>query len=217
VLTVVSGDHQHLLSQVDGLSVSTWPPDVHVVVSVRDRAVTRGRLPIRCDRWHTDVLVLAALPRASFLPALELGARRALQHDAEVLVYLSVHCIPHARLLETLATEAADVRQARPAVWFGETRHLAPPPGSSYPVRRLLDLVVGEPVAAADVRDADASGWVSAFAVNASHWEEVWQDVSASCPPTSGPADLRGLSVVELRRAHGAVAFRQHPQMARAG
>ena len=33
VVTVVRGEHRALLAQVDGLSASTWPPDVHVTLA----------------------------------------------------------------------------------------------------------------------------------------------------------------------------------------
>ncbi|WP_202613769.1 hypothetical protein, partial [Ornithinimicrobium cerasi] len=104
VLTVVSGEHDQLLSQVDGLAVSTWPPDLHVVTSARDRTVTRGHLPIGSDRWDTVVPVLPVPPsRAAFLPGLHAAGQAALDGGADVLVFLAVSCIPSRRLLQIFA------------------------------------------------------------------------------------------------------------------
>jgi hypothetical protein len=52
---MAKGRHEHLLGQVDGLSVGSEPPALHSVVSMGDRDLTRGRLPLGTDRWRTVV------------------------------------------------------------------------------------------------------------------------------------------------------------------
>lgn len=45
VLTHTRARHSQLLAQVDGISVGSVPPQVHCVISMGDRELTRGRLP----------------------------------------------------------------------------------------------------------------------------------------------------------------------------
>jgi hypothetical protein len=206
VLTSASGDHDHLIAQVEGLTVSTWPPDLHVVTSVMDRALTRGRLPIRSDRWVTAVPVLPR-PRAPFLPALDAAARRAREADVDVLVFLSVHCIPGPRLLQDLA-EAAMSCTSGPTLWYTTPQSLRAPAGHYYPVRALERLVTHE--ANPTNGDVAVSRWAEAFAMNAHDWDAVWPSIFSD---GDAGVDLEGVLTahgVRIQAVEGAVAYRQH-------
>lgn len=95
--------HEELLAQVDGLSVGSVPPDIHSVVSMGDRDLTRGRLPLATDRWTTIVRPVEtdrrALPIAA---ARNQAAAQAIEAGADVLVFLDDSIIPGAHTLERL-------------------------------------------------------------------------------------------------------------------
>jgi hypothetical protein len=206
VLTFASGDHDHLIAQVDGLTVSTWPPDLHVVTSVMDRALTRGRLPIRSDRWVTVVPVLAR-PRAPFLPALDAAARRARQADVDVLVFLSVHCIPGPRLLQDLA-EAVMTSPPAPTLWYARPQSVRAPRGQHYPVRALDRLVTHD--TAVTISEQCPTRWTEAFAMSAHDWDTVWPHVFTSCDASVDLEEVLAAHGVRIQAVEGAVAYRQH-------
>ncbi|MFK5583481.1 hypothetical protein [Serinicoccus sp. LYQ131] len=215
VLTAASRDHDHLLGHVDGLAVSTWPPDAHVVVSVQDRALTRGRLPIRSDRWSTDVHVLASRHPHWLLPAMHLAAARALRHAPDVLIYLSVHCIPSPRLIRTLVEEAMANPSTAPTLWSGKVVPLMPCPGPAYPVRQLDELILQAP---GIQEDSTSPPWSEAFAVRATDWSSVWSRVEQELPFTNDLAAVTQVlrdCGVQMRTVSGGVAYRQHGSPAR--
>jgi N-acetylglucosaminyl-diphospho-decaprenol L-rhamnosyltransferase len=140
VLTLAHQRHQHLLHQVDGLSLGTVPPDLHVVVAMGDRDLARRRLPITTDRWDTVVPSLPVsrwgLPLAA---ARNLAAQVALREGAEVLVFLDVDCIPGRRLVQTYAEATTTTRRPAPALWCGDVAYLRRPPAGGYPVAGDLE------------------------------------------------------------------------------
>lgn len=140
VLTLAHQRHQHLLHQVDGLSMGTWSPDLHVVVAMGDRDLARRRLPITTDRWDTLIPSLpvprGGLPLAA---ARNLAARAALKEGAEVLVFLDVDCIPGRRLVQTYAEATTLTRRPAPALWCGDVAYLDAPPPGGYPVAGDLE------------------------------------------------------------------------------
>jgi N-acetylglucosaminyl-diphospho-decaprenol L-rhamnosyltransferase len=140
VLTLVHKRHQHLLHQVDGLSLNTWTPDIHVVVAMGDRDLARRRLPITTDRWDTVVPTIpvprAGLPLAA---ARNLAARAAREAGAEVLVFLDVDCIPGPRLVQSYAEAVTVAQRPSPALWCGDVAYLEAPPVNGYPVAGDLE------------------------------------------------------------------------------
>lgn len=124
VLTMTKGRHDELLAQVDGLSVSTLTPHIHSVVSMGDRDLTRGRLPLGTDRWTTLVRPVEtdrrALPVAA---ARNRAAEQAVEAGADVLVFLDDCVIPGPRTLERLTaavvgeTVPEDGPPTPPVVW----------------------------------------------------------------------------------------------------
>lgn len=216
VLTMVSGEHDHLLSQVDGLSVSTWPPDIHVVTSIRDRTVTRGRLPIRSDRWTTVVPVLPVPPsRDALLPGLHTAGRAALDAGADVLIFLSVSCIPSRRLIKAFTEACTSGTSRTPTLWHSTLDELGPPPAVGYPVAGDLDehLLVGRsPSPAATVGSGEREWWHS-FAMTARDWQLVLPMVHASNPFDGAPSDVIEVLAArsgQFQQVTGATTYLQH-------
>ncbi len=220
VLTAVSGQHGHLLNHVDGLALSTWPPDMHVVVSIGDRELTRGRIPITSDRWSTTVPRLPGRKRRSqFLPSVDLAARQATQDGADVLVYLAVDCIPDPRLLQLLAESVLEAPACTPSVSVPAVAPLRESrvPGP-YPVATGLAALTTPPTStgagpAPPLTDT-VTALSAAFATTPATWEMVSSCLSAWCPHGGAPADLLDILAkesVELQDVPGGTAYRQHP------
>ncbi len=151
VLSMAKGRHDHLLAQVDGLSVGSLAPMLHCVVSMGDRDLTRGRLPLGTDRWRTVVQPVPSDRRALPLAAARnAAARTAVEEGAEVLVFLGGDVIPGSRTLERYAeavTGPLEDRPEGPVVWTGPFHHLPPSgeDGVGYPVGQLDGLAEPNP------------------------------------------------------------------------
>lgn len=148
-------NHDQLLGQVDGLSVGSVPPSVHSVVSMGDRDLTRGRLPLATDRWETVVRPVPTDRRAlPYAAARNLAAKEAVQLGADVLVFLDGNAIPGGRTLERYAAAVAgdtgaQLREevAGPIIWCGPVLQLPPPENEivGYPMGQLHTLGVRTP------------------------------------------------------------------------
>lgn len=140
--------HTHLLAQVDGLSVGSVPPDVHSVVSMGDRDLTRGRLPLATDRWRTVVRPVPTDRRALPISAARnLAAQHALEEGADLLVFLDDAVIPGERTIERFVEAATGVTQDAeehpgPVIWRGPVLDLPPVEDEAvgYPMRTLDEL-----------------------------------------------------------------------------
>lgn len=148
VLTTTRARHSWLLAQVDGLSVGTVPPHLHSVVSMGDRDLTRGRLPLGTDRWRTIVKPTPTDRRALPLAAARnLAAHNAMDAGADVLIFLDDAVIPGPRTLERLA-DAVTGQAAPPQLpdgpllWRGPLLQLPPAQDETigYPMRNLDEL-----------------------------------------------------------------------------
>lgn len=149
------GRHDQLFGQVDGLSVGSRPPFVHSVVSMGDRDLTRGRLPLATDRWRTVVRPVPTDRRALPLAAARnLAARGAIEAGAEVLVFLDGDVIPGDRTLERYAAAVvgdagAGIREqvSGPVLWCGPVLQLPRPDNDvvGYPMGQLDSLGVRTP------------------------------------------------------------------------
>lgn len=147
VLTQSRGRHEQLLSQVDGLSVGSRPPFLHSVVSMGDRDLTRGRLPLSTDRWRTVVRPVPTDRRALPLAAARnLAAEEAMEAGARVLLFLDGDIIPGSRTLERYAEVVLGPRDVPdlagvdgPVVWCGPVLQLPElaPASIGYPMGRL--------------------------------------------------------------------------------
>ncbi|MFJ4834713.1 glycosyltransferase family 2 protein [Streptomyces sp. NPDC088747] len=176
VITLAAGRHRHLSLQQAGLAASSYPPDQYVVVAMDDphlRTVLADRDPaatvIDCPVNEGN------LPLAR---ARNLGAARALQDGAELLVFLDVDCVPGERLLERCVQVASDPAH-RHSLLCGTVAYLPPPGPSGY---RLSDLhALAAPHAG---RPSPAPGeiiegrdhtlfWSLSFALTADTWHTI--------------------------------------------
>lgn len=149
VLTMAKRHHELLLNQVDGLSVGTVAPHVHSVVSMGDRDLTRGRLPLATDRWRTVVRPVPSDRRAlPYAAARNLGAEMAVAEGADLLVFLGGEVIPGNRTLERyleVVTDRPADTPGGPVVWSGPLLQLPEEDGVGYPFGRLASIAVPAP------------------------------------------------------------------------
>ena len=150
------GHHEHLLAQVDGLSVGSVPPAVHVVMSMGDRDLTRGRLPLGTDRWTTIVKPVATDRRAlPYAAARNRAAELAMAEGADVLVFVDAAVIPGPRTLERFVAAITDQQQsgspAGPVLWSAPVLRLPAleDPARGYPLRQMHELSLRAPGAPA--------------------------------------------------------------------
>lgn len=123
VITPAAGRHRHLTLQHFGLAAGSHVPDQYVVVAMDDRdlgAVLVGREPVAtvvdCPVNNGN------LPLAR---ARNLGAARAVERGAELLVFLDVDCVPGKQLLERYRQVALDTRHPR-SLLCGTVSYLRP-------------------------------------------------------------------------------------------
>ena len=185
VLTMAKGRHGHLLGQVDGLSVGSLPPAVHSVVSMGDRDLTRGRLPLGTDRWRTVVRPVQSDRRALPLAAARnAAAEAAVEEGADLLVFVGGDVIPGKRALERYAdavAEGAPEGVGGPVVWQGPLLHLPPLENAAlgYPFGHLAEIAAptaGDPMLEPGQREPEPD-WSHfrgcAFAMTAADFAEV--------------------------------------------
>lgn len=141
VLTIAHRRHDALIAQVGGLSLGSRPPDLHVVVAMRDEDLARNRVPITTDRWPT--LIRSAPAAAKGLPlaaARNQAAQVAIDAGSTVLIFLDVDCIAGPRLVEIYAEAVLAARRPSPALWCGDIGYLPPQPVTGYPLNGLASL-----------------------------------------------------------------------------
>lgn len=227
VLTTCRGAHDQLLRQVDGLAVGSIPPHLHVVISMGDRDLTRGRLPLGTDRWETVVRPVQADRRSLPLAAArDLAAQTAVAHGAQVLIFLDCTLIPGSRTLERFgeAVEAgmshSTESQEPPVLWTGRILDLPEPSptGVAYPMGRLREIARPDPATPVMVpgqRELDQP-WStftgSAFAIRAQDYERIGGFCDRYVGDGLQDADLAESARqmgARLIRLGGATAYRQ--------
>jgi hypothetical protein len=173
VITTAHGRTLHLRRQLDGLSRSARLPDVHIVVAIDDPAVSEvvaaSGSPAHVVHRENGPGPLAVAS------ARNIGALKALDHNADLLVFLDVDCIPGRNMLGRYHEAVVDPEH-RPALLCGPVTYLPPlQDGEGYPV--ALEHVInphparpapraGEVIATADY----ALFWSLSFALTASTW-----------------------------------------------
>jgi GT2 family glycosyltransferase len=215
VITVVSGRHDHLIRQQDGLARGPRP-DHRVVVAIDDPAVEHALepnpLPTTVVHRPTSAL---GLPLAA---ARNAGARVALADGAELLVFLDVDCIPGRGLLPRYHDAAADGRRS---LLCGPVAYLPPRPAGGYradALARAADPHPGRPSPAdgevIDSRDHTLF-WSLSFAVVAHLWRELGgfcEDYTGYGGEDTDFGQVARAADVGVRWIGGATAFHQfHP------
>lgn len=212
---MAKGRHEHLLGQVDGLSVGSVPPAVHSVVSMGDRDLTRGRLPLGTDRWRTVVRPVQSDRRALPLAlARNAAAETAVEEGADLLVFMGGDIIPGKRALERYAdavTAGPPEGVSGPVVWQGPLLHLPPVENEAlgYPFGHLAETAVptetdpvlepGQLVAEPDWRHFRGC----AFAMTAGDFAEV----GGFCGDYAGHGLEDADFAEKVRRADGALVW----------
>ncbi|QFG68534.1 glycosyltransferase family 2 protein [Ornithinimicrobium pratense] len=153
VAVITAGYRQHdaHLDQIGGLARSAVTPDLHVIISMGDRDLTRGRVPLHHDRWETIVRAMPPGPqRARRVLARDAGARVAVEAGAELLVFLDADALPSLHFVEQYAEALAQPSGRGPRVLCGGLVDPGPRPEAGYQWSRL-DQMVAEDLAAGGV------------------------------------------------------------------
>lgn len=173
VITPVSGRHEHLRNQVSAFDRSRAAPDVHVVVAMNDPAVAQ-RIPSH-STVHVEHLASddRRLPVAA---ARNLGAQKALDLGAELLVFLDVDCVPTPTMLDRYIDAAAQ----RPGVLLcGPVTYLPPAGPDGYDLDQLESRVNPHPARPNPESGKVIDGsdytlfWSLSFALDASTWQKT--------------------------------------------
>ncbi|MFF3994133.1 glycosyltransferase family 2 protein [Streptomyces cyaneofuscatus] len=216
VITLAAGRHRHLALQQLGLAAGSHVPDLYVVVAMDDPdlgAVLAGREPaatvVDCPVENGN------LPLAR---ARNLGAAHALEHGAELLVFLDVDCVPGEQLLERYRQIALDTERQR-SLLCGTVSYLPPPGPHGYRLAELPTLAEPHPgrpdPAVGELQRGEdyALFWSLSFAVTA----EAWHTIGGFCEEYEGYGgedtdygQRARAAGVPLTWVGGAPAFHQH-------
>ncbi|WP_433332252.1 glycosyltransferase family 2 protein [Spirillospora sp. CA-294931] len=165
-ITIAAGRHAHLRRQREGLAHGVRRPDHHLVVAMGDPRI--AEIHPRPDVLDLDVTGPLPLARAR-----NLGARRALDLGAELLIFLDVDCIPGPTLVERYR-QVADR-----ALLCGTVAYLPPSPPGGYKLKNLDALARPHPSRPAPAAgEIDRHGdhrlfWSLSFAVTAPTWRAI--------------------------------------------
>jgi GT2 family glycosyltransferase len=175
VITIVSGRHQHLRSQIRALALGSVRPDVHVVVAMDDPGIAE-----QVDLGDAIVMHLARengrLPLAR---ARNTGAEVGRDHGAELLVFLDVDCIPAPDLITRYRTTAEDrpgekVLFCGPVTYLGEGDTEAAHNGADLAPMTAPHPARPDPPAGSVHLDTDmALFWSLSFAVTTDNWQRI--------------------------------------------
>lgn len=217
VITTVRGRAAHLRRQLQGLALSTQPPDVHVVVALGDPRVAGIVAAAGSPALVVETAADGPIPVAQ---GRNLGAAAALRESAELLIFLDVDCIPGTRLIDRYRHTASRPEHAD-ALLCGPVTYLAPPGAHGYPIAELDAHPDPHPARPAP-RDDEVLVttdyglfWSLSFAVTASTWHRI----GGFCPRYRGYggedtdfAQCAAARRVPMRWVGGAHAFHQfHP------
>ncbi len=216
VVTVTAGREVHLRRQRDALSREEV--DLHVVVGM-------AGLPELHDAPHAppvvSTLVAAGERGLPLAAARNAGARVALDHDADLLVFLDVDCVPGPGSLTHY--KAASLRVPPETLLCGPVVYLPPPPARGYPeageLARLADPHPGRPVPLPGEITMDDSRFELFWSLSFATSREDWRRFGGFCEEFAGygAEDTDFALRVASRGAHlawvgGATVFHQyHP------
>jgi hypothetical protein len=198
VITPVAGRHDHLARQRAALRGAGQ----HVVVAMGEGEAERcggsGDVLLEVPR-EPDGLPLAR--------ARNVGARRALECGADLLVFLDVDCLPGPGLLRRYR-EVAEAGED--ALLCGPVAYLPPTPPGGYELSALPTLASAHP--ARPVPD-DTLFWTLSFAVTAVTWQRIGGFCEAYVGYGGEDTDYGQLARqagVDLWWVGGAWAYHQH-------
>jgi len=203
VITIVSGRHDHLRRQLDGLAAGEVRPDHHVVVSMGDPAVR--------DLVGDAVELPSAGTALPLAKARNVGAARAISLGARLLIFLDVDCVPGRRLVARYREQAVDG-----ALLCGPVTYLPPgrPRLDQLPAMTRPHPGRPAPADARTIRHGDHRlFWSLSFAVTTATWHTVGgfcEDYVGYGGEDTDFGQLARRRGVELRWIGGAHAYHQH-------
>lgn len=212
VVTVVHGRHGHLAMQEAGLARSDLRPDVRCLVAMSDPSI-RALAPTGADVVECDSSA-TGLPLAH---ARNLGARRAIERGADLMVFLDVDCVPGATLIGRYVD--AYRRVDGDALFAGPVTYLPPPGADGYRLDELDSETSphpARPAPAPGVLSAEPNHdlfWSLSFAVSAAAWRriggfhETYVGYGAEDTDFSATAAAQGIPLIWVGGAH---AYHQH-------
>lgn len=211
VVTLVSGRHEHLARQHRALALSLRPADDYIVVAMDDPELHYWQPSTR--PWP-QVVALDAPGRLPLAAARNLGARRAIERGAELLVFLDVDCLPEP----SLVGRYADAAGTRPdALLTGAVGYL--PEGVDYANPAVFESAAGfhgfrpRPADATLEEGAHELFWSLSFAATSAVWQtiggfdEAYTGYGGEDTDFALTARQHGVPVVWVG---GATAFHQH-------
>jgi N-acetylglucosaminyl-diphospho-decaprenol L-rhamnosyltransferase len=171
VITTVSGRKDHLINQHRGLGSSSVAPHCYVVVAMNEPTV-REWLPRMHP--HPEIVTLSSPDhRLPVAEARNLGARRAIELSADLLVFLDVDCVPAPELIAAYSAAA----QSYPDSLLGGAVGYLPETVSAFDDRRsdvALFHKFRPRLSAGEVQPADpALFWSLSFALSVDAWAAV--------------------------------------------
>ncbi|MBF0661482.1 glycosyltransferase family 2 protein [Rhodococcus sp. (in: high G+C Gram-positive bacteria)] len=214
VVTIAAHRTAHLRTQITALARGSRRPDQHVVVSMGDHEVFSLTRAAGADAQWME-------PTEGRLPLAEarnLGARRALELGAELLVFLDVDCIPATNLVSRYEEVGNDPRH-QVALLCGPVTYLPPPPVGGYDLDALDALISPHPARPHPRAGEVVTGedytlfWSLSFAVTAATWHRVGgfcTDYSGYGGEDTDFGQVAAQRGVGLRWVGGAHAFHQH-------
>ncbi|MCS7477652.1 galactosyltransferase-related protein [Umezawaea endophytica] len=214
VITIAAGREAHLQRQREALDADEV--DLHVVVGMTGSP----RLgPVDSAPEVTPISVPSGHRGLPLAAARNAGARAAIEHGAELLVFLDVDCIPGPRSLSRYTAAALEVPRA--TLLCGPVAYLPPPPRQGYPPPAELACLAephpGRPAPEAgrillDDKRFDLF-WSLSFATSSDDWDrfggfcEQFAGYGAEDTDFALRAAERG---ARLAWIGGAVAYHQH-------
>jgi GT2 family glycosyltransferase len=214
VITIVSGRHDHLFRQHDGIAASERPAQDQIVVAMSDPELANWH-PAAAPSPH--IVDISADPgRLPLARARNRGARTAIDRGADLLIFLDVDCIPSPTLIGSYCSAAAEAPEL---LFSGPVGYLTAPPPGGYKLDTLDPMASfhdfrPRPPAGALVRGGDhALFWSLSFAATASTWntiggfDEAYEGYGAEDTDFGFRARDRG---VDLAWVGGAIAYHQH-------
>lgn len=169
MVTIVSGRREHLVNQHRALSTSVTPPHCYIVVAMNEPTAHEW-LP-RVPPYAATVAVTTPDKRLPLAAARNLGAQRAIEESAEVLVFLDVDCVPTAELITAYATAAG----RHPDALLGGAVGYLPEGVGAFDANRMSVARFHEfrpRLADGDIAPADPNlFWSLSFATTAETWK----------------------------------------------
>ena len=177
LVTIAAGRHAHLRAQRAALTRCHRCVDFHILAAMDDPHIARVAASVDVPGCRTlSVDVPRVDQRLPLARARNVGAQTALEHGADVLIFLDVDCLPGSLLIERYV-HALQVEPG-PSLCSGPVAYLPPPPRGGYELSNLHRITQGHPSRPTPAEDSIISAdprlfWSLSFAIDARTWHEL--------------------------------------------